>query len=158
MGVDPDGGSDTPLAECQSVTKSVKDKANKNKHRARFATLSLAASAALIPVFIGLSGSHFVVGKLVPSALAAYSAIVASWLQIEKPHERWMLYRRYQRRLESEQLRFRFGIAPYDVPDPEAELAKQVAQLQLDLHDEWEGLLPRREQLEQLMSESRRNG
>jgi hypothetical protein len=81
--------------------------------------------------------------KLVPSVLAAVAAFMAAFIQIEKPQERWSLYRRYQRLAEAEALRYRFRSEPYDSEDSDRVLAIQMAQLQLDLHDEWAGLVPR---------------
>jgi hypothetical protein len=62
--------------------------------------------------------------------------------QIEKPHERWSLYRRYERLLQAAAKRFVYRIPPFDGNDREAVLGAQVAQYELDLQAEWEGLIP----------------
>jgi len=84
------------------------------------------------------------VGKLAPSLLAAVAAVAAGLLQVERPHERWKLYRGYQRRLEVERLRYQNAVAPYDVAEPQrrSSFAARVGELQLHLHDEWVGLVP----------------
>jgi hypothetical protein len=102
----------------------------------------MTASSALVPVSLVIIPDGWW-QKSVASLLAASAVIVGTWVQIERPHERWVLYRRYQRMLEADQLRFRFRNAPYQDPVAASqELAKRIAQLQLDLHDEWEGIVP----------------
>jgi arginyl-tRNA--protein-N-Asp/Glu arginylyltransferase len=100
------------------------------------------AATAAIPVFIGLSGDDFVAGKVIPSILAALTATVVALGQIERPHERWSLYRRYQRILEADAKRYKYRIEPFDDPDRGRILAARVAQHELDLQAEWEGLIP----------------
>lgn len=118
-------------------------KAEKNKRRARLSVALLTGTTAAIPVSIGLSGSSWLWGKAVPSILAAIAAVTSSLVQLERPHERWKLYRRYHRIFEAEQLAFRFRTDAYaTVDDRDRYLAMRLAELQLKLHDEWEGLLP----------------
>lgn len=133
----------TPWEECLAITRSIKAKADKNKRRARLAVAGLTGSTAAIPVLIGLGQNSWFWGRLAPSVLAAVAALVTALVQLERPHERWALYRRYHRRLEVEQLLYKFGIEPYSGEDRDSLLARRIGQLQLDLHDEWEGLLPR---------------
>jgi hypothetical protein len=102
----------------------------------------MSAATAAVPVAIGLGGDSFLWGKAVPSVLSALTAVVAALVGLERPHERWNLYRRYQRRLEGEEIKHRFHVPPYQTQDRDTVLARAVAQLQLDLHDEWSGLLP----------------
>jgi hypothetical protein len=105
----------------------------------------LTATTALIPVFLLLSTRYydFLLGKILPSALAAAAAIGAGLVQIERPHERWNLYRRYQRILEAERLSYNHRAGEYsgDV-DRDKILIARLGQLQLDLHDDWAGLIP----------------
>lgn len=129
-------------AECQAVTASIRKKADKYKRMSKWSTLSLTVVTVAIPVVIGTIPPGLW-SKIVPSVLAALATLIAALIQIEKPQERWSLYRRYQRLAEVEALKYRFKSAPYDIDDRDQELAKQMAQLQLDLHDEWAGLVPR---------------
>lgn len=135
------------LAECESVRESIASKADKNKFRARAAVLIMTGTTASIPVFIGLSGSNFLLGKVIPSILAAVAALAAALVQLERPHERWNLYRKYQRIVEGEIVKFKFAAHPYDEDNRAILLAQKVADLQLQLHDEWSGLLPSRTEL-----------
>ncbi|WP_345524694.1 DUF4231 domain-containing protein [Nocardioides endophyticus] len=137
-----ESAAETPMALCTAVARSIGAKADKNKFRARVLTVFTTAATAAIPVFIGLSGDDFVTGKAVPSVLAALSATVVALGQIERPHERWSLYRRYQRLLEADAKRYTFGIEPFDKDDRDRTLAARVAQYELDLQAEWEGLIP----------------
>ena len=123
-----ESAAETPLELCTTVARSIGAKADKNKMRARGLTVFTTAATAAIPVFIGLSGDDFVMGKVVPSVLAALSATVIALGQIERPHERWSLYRRYQRLLEADAKRYRFGIEPFDNDDRDRTLGARVAQ------------------------------
>ena len=133
------------LLACDEVIASIRKKANRNKRRARASALLLTAGTALIPVSLVVSSESgaFFFGKLVPSLLAAAAAIGAAWVEIERPHERWSLYRRYERILEAERLKFLDGVEPYAGDDAELVMTTALAERQLDLHDEWAGLLPR---------------
>ncbi|GAA2493929.1 DUF4231 domain-containing protein [Winogradskya humida] len=133
---------DAALEECAAVKNSIKAKADKYKKYSRAAVIFLTTTTAAIPVFIGLSGDNFAFGKLVPSILAASAAVVSALVELEKPHGRWALYRRYQRALEGLIVKYRFRVDPYDGSDRGVRLAGSVAQLQIDLHDEWTGLQP----------------
>jgi len=139
----PESASD----ECRKVISSIGAKADKNKRLARTLTLAMTISTAAIPVFIGLSGDNFIFAKVVPSVLAALSAVLVAYNQLERPHERWVLYRRYQRLLQAEETKFRFRTPPYGGAKRKKKLAMQVAQLQLSLQEEWEGLIPRRNEI-----------
>jgi hypothetical protein len=44
--------------------------------------------------------------------------------------------------LEADAKRYRFGIEPFDDDDRDSTLAARVAQYELDLQAEWEGLIP----------------
>lgn len=121
---------------------SIGAKADKNKWRSRALVVVMTASTAAIPLLIGLSGDNFWIGKVAPSVLAAISALLVALNGLERPHERWVLYRRYQRRMQAEEKRYRFGAPPYDGANKDRKLAARVAELELDLQAEWEGLIP----------------
>jgi len=137
---------DDPLAACNRAIASVRAKANRNERLARRATAAIVAASALIPFSIVASGhGHpFVWGKLVPAGLAVVSAVAAGLLQFERPHERWKLYRGYQRQLEDERFRHQNRIAPYTQVDAEQRmhlLGTRVSALNSRLHEEWSGLV-----------------
>lgn len=138
--------SDDPVEACNRAIASVQRKADRNERLARSTTALIVLASALIPVAIILSTQEhaFFWGKLTPSLLAAIAAVAAGLLQVERPHERWKLYRGYQRRLEVERLRYQNAVVPYDVQEParRSAFAARVGELQLQLHDEWVGLVP----------------
>ncbi|MEJ1089394.1 DUF4231 domain-containing protein [Microbacterium sp. Mu-80] len=137
----------TPEEECAAVAVSIGKKADKNKRRARAMTVAMTVSTAAIPVLIGLSGDNYLWGKVAPSVLAALSALLVALNGLERPHERWVLYRRYQRLVQAEEKKYRFEAPPYDGDERDRQLAAKVAQLELDLQEEWEGLIPSRSDL-----------
>ncbi|MHB1087557.1 MAG: DUF4231 domain-containing protein [Acidimicrobiales bacterium] len=132
------------------MAASIGRKADKAKRRARRSVIGLTLFSAAIPALIGLSGTSWIVGKLFPSLCALISIFITSWVQLERPHERWVLYRRYHRLLESETERFKYktdGYAQKGDDERATILGKFVADLQVDLQYEWEGLIPRSDQV-----------
>ncbi|HWG08503.1 MAG TPA: DUF4231 domain-containing protein [Solirubrobacteraceae bacterium] len=140
---DPDDNAD---AACMRVIASVRQKADRNELLSRWGTGLITLASALIPVSIILSTQYkeFLWGKALPAALAAAAAVAGGLLQIERPHERWRLYRGYQRVFETELLRYRNNVAPYDAGEPERtrRFVERLTSLQLTLHDDWSGLVP----------------
>lgn len=136
--------SGTPREHCDAMILYARRKADKNKRRSRAATSGLLLTTSAIPVAVILSDhtSDFWVGKVVVAVLAAVATVLSTWVRIERPHERWSLYRGYQRRLEAERIRFEHKIGPYEGENPDKVLAEFVAGCQAELHDEWAGLLP----------------
>ena len=131
-------------AEALRVAASIGDKADKNKHRGRAIILFIATSGAAIPVLIGLSGSSWILAKVIPSILGALTVAATTWNQFERPHERWVLYRRYHRLLQTEIERYQYRVGSYEqLADDDAakHLGDYVSSLQMDLHYEWEGLI-----------------
>ncbi len=133
--------------ECAAVATSIGKKADKNKRRARAMMIATTFSTAAIPLLIGLSGDNYWLGKFAPSVLAAISALLVALNGLERPHERWVLYRRYQRLVQAEAKKYRFHARPYDRRKRDRLLASNVAQLELDLQMEWEGLIPSRSEV-----------
>lgn len=100
---------------------------------------------AAIPVLILASTQHlsFWLGKFGPACIAAGLFVAASYAQIERPHDRWNVYRRYQRTFEAERMRYRGGVNPYDEPDTrEAIFSSKIAELTIALHEDWARVLP----------------
>ena len=135
----------SPLEQCQAAIDYTRAKADKNKSRSRLCTWTMTIGTASIPVFILASTQvwSFWLGKFVPAAIAAGLFVAASYVQVERPHERWNVYRSFQRKLEAERLLFEAGAGRYADPRArEASLAERVAELTLQLHDEWSRVLP----------------
>jgi Protein of unknown function (DUF4231) len=110
----------------------------------------MTVGTALIPLFILAStrAYSFWLGKFAPAAVAAALFIAASFVQIERPHERWNLYRGYQRRFETERIRYQNGAAPYDDPSTrDMCFAERITELELALHDDWSRVLPTSDQV-----------
>lgn len=142
--------NDKLLAECDAFIAEHRRKADVNERRARWGTGLLLISTAAIPVLIVASTQTlgFLLGKLIPAALAAVGAIVAGLLQFERPHERWSLYRRYQRLFEAERMLYVEGVGPYSSgANADACFAEWLARQRIAVHDEWAGLLPASEQV-----------
>lgn len=147
----------TPRHHCDAMIRYARRKADKNKRRSRVATAGLLLTTSAIPVAVIVSDrtSPFWVGKVLVAVLAAVAAILGGWVRIERPHERWSLYRGYQRRLEAERIRHEHRIGPYEGEDRDEVFAEFVAQRQADLHDEWAGLLPSSAEISALGGPSR---
>jgi hypothetical protein len=142
-------GQFSVLDEANHVIASIGRKANKNKERARRSALALTGSTALVPVLLIVaeqfsdgSAGAFWFGRLLPGMFAAVAAIVSRWMQIEQPHQRWTLYRHWQRHFEAERLRYRQGLRPFDGDDRDGLLAKSLADGQERLDSEWSALVP----------------
>lgn len=109
----------------------------------------LVVSTAAIPVLIVASTRvlDFAFGKLIPAALASIGAVVAGLLQFERPHERWSLYRRYQRLFEAERLLYIQRAGEYSGADRDLRFSEWLAVQRIAVHDEWAGLVPASDQV-----------
>jgi len=128
------------LQECNSVIESISKKANKYKRWARISGVLLVLIPASIPVALLVLPDPF--SKAVSAILSAVLAGLGGWMGVEKPFERWSLYRRYHRAFEAERLRFQHKIGRYSEKNAESMLIEMLAEGQVRLHAEWEGLLP----------------
>jgi hypothetical protein len=147
----PSGRSEgySAVNECNFVIASIAKKADQNKGKARRSAALLTASTALVPVSLlvaealGNSGFWpFFFGRLLPGFLAAFAAVLARWIQVEQPHQRWTLYRRWQRLFEAERLRYRERIGRYEGENRDQLLAAYLADGQVQLDEEWSSLIP----------------
>jgi hypothetical protein len=129
-------------------------KANANERRARLATILLTATTASIPVLIVASTTthEFLLGKLLPSVMAGVAAMIAALTQVERPHDRWALYRRTQRVWEAERFCYLHAEGAYSGPDADARFVRWMADARVATHDEWAGLLPRASDVAKLSS------
>jgi hypothetical protein len=134
-----------PVETADRVISSVKWKADDNEFWARFGSAVMMAATAAIPVCVVLSThwQSFVFGKVLPATLAAFAAWLAGRLQFDKPHERWTLYRGYQRVIEMERLRYENRVGQYAAEERDALFINRLAELQLELHDDWAHLVPK---------------
>jgi hypothetical protein len=117
-----------------------------SKWAARAASSAIILSTAAIPFCIVLSTKwlSFGLGKVLPAGLAAVAAAAAGFLLRERPYERWLVFRRYERLFENERFLYVNRVPPYHKSsDARRVFAGRIAELQLALHDEWAGILPK---------------
>jgi hypothetical protein len=143
------GDAYSALDECNFVIEAVAEKADQNKVRARFSAWVLTAITVSVPVLIliaselgGQGAAPTIIGKVLPGALGALAAVLGRWIQVEQPHQRWTLYRRWQRLFEAERLRYRQKIGSY-ANDRDDRLAEFLAKGQVELDEEWATLIPK---------------
>jgi hypothetical protein len=135
--------------ECNFVIDEVARKADTYKRKARWSAFLLTASTALVPVMLIIAEQFnpddlvsFLFGRLAPGLLAAFAAILGRWILLEQPHQRWTLYRHWQRTFEAERLRYRQGIGKYAGDDRDDTLAQMLASGRVQLDTEWSYLVP----------------
>jgi hypothetical protein len=135
---------DPAVDELNQKMKEWKDKADEHKRTALSCTLAIIASSALVPVVITLSHqwSGFWFGNVIPTCLAATSAIAACWIQSERPYVGWTLYRRYQHELETDMLLYRHKAGRYhDADVPARLLIERLADSEQGLQREWQAYI-----------------
>ena len=135
----------SPETTAQQIITSLRAKADQNERRSRVCSVAVVLATTLVPVSLVLSSEWlpFAFGKALPAVLAAAAAGLSTWLRAERPHERWVLYRGYQRAVEMEVLRFENQVGQYGGADAAQRLIDTLADMQLSLHDTWAGLVPR---------------
>jgi hypothetical protein len=127
---------------CRDRIRHFEAKADHNKAEALRVFVTLISCALASPLFITL-GQGTILGKVVPSVLSSVAAGCAIWLQQRKPQQLWTLYRTTQRRLENEEIGFRFAINQYEeANDPEKLLAQRTALMCMTANDLWAPLVP----------------
>ena len=124
------------------VRSGLKEKADHNKIESQISFFAVICFSLLATLFVALGEGPFW-GKIVPASLSVLSTVAASWLQLRKPQRLWAIYRRGQRQLEREKTEFDFKLEDYGQhADPEKLLAQRIANIEFDVHEKWEGLVP----------------
>jgi len=143
------GDDYSAFGECNFVIDEVARKADTYKRKARWSSFLLTTTTAMVPVtlivaeqFSPGSFAAFISGRLAPGILAALAAILGRWILFEQPHQRWTLYRHWQRKFEAERLRYRQGIGKYAAGDRDGVLAHMLAAGRVQLDTEWSVLVP----------------
>jgi len=116
---------------------------------------AITLGTAAIPVLILLSTKYTSVwvGKFSPALIAAALFVTASYTQLERPHQRWEVYRRYQRTFEAERVLYQNGAEPYSDPATrDALFSTRVAELTVALHQAWSGVLPTPDEVARITS------
>lgn len=128
--------------EIDAWIEHTRTKADRNKRRARTVVAVVVGASAAIPVVLA-TVPNGTVQRAVASVLAALVVVVSSLSQLEHPHERWLIFRRYQRLLEAERTRYNFHLEPYtDEAGRDSELVRRTVELRLELHQNWETVVP----------------
>jgi hypothetical protein len=138
------GSAPDPVADADAFIASVSAKASRNKFRSRAYVYMTALTTTAIPSVVAIAPTPIWL-KLVTLVLSLFLVVSSLALELNRPHERWGLYRRYQRLLEVERSHHRYGLGDYKGLTPEdrsALLAERLTVLQNDLHGDWEKLMP----------------
>ncbi|MFI2652826.1 DUF4231 domain-containing protein [Micromonospora fulviviridis] len=138
------GSAADVVIDAQAFLRSVSAKAQRNKRRARLYSYLTAAATSTIPAIVGLADTPVWL-KLTTLVIALVMIWASVSLELDRPHERWALYRRYQRLLELESTRFQHELAPYNDLDPDRRrrlLAERLCDIEETLHKDWELLMP----------------
>jgi hypothetical protein len=136
------GSAESALEFCIDRIRHFEGKADHNKNEALGLFIALICCTLASPLFITL-GPGLILGKVVPSVLSSVAAGCAAWLQQRKPQQLWTLYRTTQRRLENEELSFRFKINEYEnASDPIKMFAQRTAMICSNANDLWVPLIP----------------
>jgi Protein of unknown function (DUF4231) len=120
-------------------------KAVRFRRAARTATTILICSSAAVPVVLlaGTKWAPFVLGTLVPAALAALGTCAAAWLHFERPHDTWRLYRCHEHSLHEQLVRYTYALKPYDNANRGNVLVETLLESERRLDMEWAALIPR---------------
>ena len=130
------------------VIESVGAKADRYKKLSRnysLCSVFLSLLVVFVLMFEGVSAS-----TIIASLITIANSLFLAWFQLEKPYDRWRLYRKYHRLFEAEQLKYINSIDPYDTAEKNKLLIKQLSDLQIRLHYEWDGLVPSTEDIYKL--------
>lgn len=127
---------------CLEKIEDYKARANRTKSEALTLFVTLVVCTLASPLFITL-GDGQVLGKVIPSVLSSVATGCAVWLQQRRPQQLWALFRTTQRRLENEEIGFRFRINEYEKTDqPGKLLAQRTALICSNANDLWLPLVP----------------
>jgi hypothetical protein len=133
------------LDECWYFLHWLRQGARVQKRRAYLAVGILPVASALIPVAILVSTrySRFYFGQLLPSLLAAAAAVGAAWISVARPIDRWMMYRRFERAMEFERLKYVHHIDEYaDPATADRILIRRIGELKLTTQEASAALMP----------------
>lgn len=133
---------DDPVAYNRNITAGFREKADHNKRESQTTFFLVIVASLMAPLFVTL-GTTTLDGKVVPATLSLVAAAATSWLQLRKPQRLWSLYRRAQRHLENELVKYQYRLGEYaSAANPASLLAENTANIALEAHRLWEGLIP----------------
>jgi hypothetical protein len=131
-----------PALYWASVRSSMREKSNHNKFESQACFFGAIVFSISAPLFIAFGVGDFW-GKLAPAALSAMVTAITAWLQLRQPQRLWAIYRRAQRELEDEKVKFDHSLEHYsDAGNKNKILAERTAKIAMHVHERWEGLVP----------------
>lgn len=145
---------ESPLEYSIRIKDGIAEKAKKNKKLSTFLFLVVLISTVLSPALILIS-DHFYLSKILPAILTAGAALASYWIQLRKPHERWVIYRTAQREIEFEIDQYQFSNGDYSDEQKDKTLSNKVSKRALQLHYEWMPLVPKAEELQNIKTKSK---
>jgi hypothetical protein len=125
--------------------KFVHQRAKRNQRWAYFSVTMLSAATALIPILILTSTRYypFLLGKLLPSLLAAVAAVGATWVTLRRPVAAWVLFRHIEELAKVEKVTYEHRVGHYARADTADEkFILRITELQLRLNAAWSALVP----------------
>lgn len=132
------------------VISSIGSKADKYKKWSRRYGLVSVLLSLLVVFVLMLEGVSRV--TIAASLISITNSVLLAWFQLEKPYDRWRLYRKYHRLVEAERVRFLNHIPPYDTSTRGKLLIEELSNIQVLLHYEWDGLIPSNEDVKKLQA------
>jgi hypothetical protein len=104
--------------------------------------LAAIAFSLLTPVSIAIGGNIWF-EKILPTLFPAITTFCTLWFQTRKPQQQWVIYRRQQRELEWELLKYRQEIDDYELAsNKDKVLTKNIISIFKNSHEEWESNVP----------------
>ncbi|MFD0976825.1 DUF4231 domain-containing protein [Salinimicrobium gaetbulicola] len=143
--------NEPPLEYAIKIRDGIQKKAKENKKFSNILFFVALFSTVASPVLILIS-DIFWLSKLTPAILTAGAALASYWIQLRKPHERWVLYRTAQRDIEFQIDQYKYENGEYINGDKEKTLADLVSKRALQLHYDWTPLAPKSKELEKLIN------
>jgi hypothetical protein len=152
------GPDDNPVTYCSKTIAGFKAKANHNKTESQFTFAVVVLASLISPALVTLGVGYFW-GKVLPACLSLGAAAATSWLQLRKPQRLWTLYRECQRRLEDQLIRHRYHLSPYNKDESRDQmLAAETAEIAMEAHQKWVGLVPNSDGMEAGLTGSAHKG
>ncbi len=138
----PEDDFSDPTIYWSNIRKAMREKSDHNKFESQFCFFSAIIFSISAPLFIAF-GTTLFWGKILPAVLSAAVTAVTAWLQLRQPQKLWTTYRRAQRELENEKVKFDNELSPYDETDvKEKILVERTAKIAMSVHETWEALVP----------------
>lgn len=138
----PINWNESPIKIAEESIISFKEKSEHNKSEAMFVLLAAIAFSLLTPVSIAIGGNVWF-EKILPTLFPAIAAFCTLWFQTRKPQIQWVIYRRQQREIEWELLKYNQEVEEYEGPvNKDKILTKNLITIFKNSHEEWASNIP----------------